>query len=231
MTSAEFTQGLERLSIHHEPTLPYSPYQNGKQEHFWDVVEERFLAMLENMKDLTLDRLNLLFHAWIEGEYHGRIHSTMNQSPRERYAQGKSVLRPSPSPEVLRDAFRQRITRRVRRSDRTVTIDGKRYELPMAYRHHDRVTLVYARWAMDYVHLFDPRSGKALMRIFPQDLHRNASGERRAYASEPPSSTPDRSAALPPLLQRLLDDLQASGLPPAFLTFPEPRDANDESSS
>jgi hypothetical protein len=33
---------------------------------------------------------------------------------------------------------------------------------------------------MDYVHLFDPRSGKALMRIFPQDLHRNASGERRA---------------------------------------------------
>lgn len=35
MISAEFTQGLERLSILHQPTLPYSPYQNAKQEVFW----------------------------------------------------------------------------------------------------------------------------------------------------------------------------------------------------
>ena len=37
MTSAEFTQGLLRLGIIHETTLPYSPYQNAKQESFWEI--------------------------------------------------------------------------------------------------------------------------------------------------------------------------------------------------
>lgn len=31
MTSSEFTEGLMRLGIVHSPTIPYSPYQNGKQ--------------------------------------------------------------------------------------------------------------------------------------------------------------------------------------------------------
>ena len=58
MISAEFTEGLSRLSIVHEPTLPYSPYQNGKQEVLWGQVEGRLLAMLEGESELTLKLLN-----------------------------------------------------------------------------------------------------------------------------------------------------------------------------
>ena len=47
MTAGETTQGLERLSIEHCLTLPYSPHQNGKQESFWGGVEGRLMAMLE----------------------------------------------------------------------------------------------------------------------------------------------------------------------------------------
>ncbi len=54
MTAAEFTEGLLRLSILHETTLPYSPYQNGKQENFWGQVEGRLMAMLENHSELSL---------------------------------------------------------------------------------------------------------------------------------------------------------------------------------
>ena len=46
MTSAEFTQGLHRLSVLHYTTLPYSPHQNGKQERFFATLEERLVAML-----------------------------------------------------------------------------------------------------------------------------------------------------------------------------------------
>ncbi len=35
MLAEETRQGLSRLAIVHETTLPYSPYQNGKQEVFW----------------------------------------------------------------------------------------------------------------------------------------------------------------------------------------------------
>ncbi|MGB8899634.1 MAG: DDE-type integrase/transposase/recombinase, partial [Methylocella sp.] len=41
MVADEVTQGLLRLGIVHERTLPYSPYQNGKQEAFWGNVEGR----------------------------------------------------------------------------------------------------------------------------------------------------------------------------------------------
>ncbi len=46
---------LGRLGITHATTLPYSPYQNGKQEAFWGQVEGRLLAMLEGVAaDLRL---------------------------------------------------------------------------------------------------------------------------------------------------------------------------------
>lgn len=219
MISAEFEQGLERLSIAHDTTLPYSPHQNGKQENFWCGAESRFLSMLDCTKDLTLDRLNLLLQAWVERDYNQRPHSETGQTPSQRFFESKSVLRAAPSPQALRDAFRQRVTRRVRRSDATVTIEGTRYELPSPYRHHDRVTLLYARWDLSYVHLFDPRTGKQLMRVYPVDLQRNASGERRALDPVAPSPSPEPPHELPPLLQRLLEEYQAYGLPPAFLPY------------
>ena len=35
MTSAEFTEGLARLGILHQPTLPYSPYQYVALKIMW----------------------------------------------------------------------------------------------------------------------------------------------------------------------------------------------------
>jgi transposase InsO family protein len=58
MIARETTQGLTRLSLTQHTTLPYSPYQNGKQEAFWNPVEGRLLAMLEGQRDLTLALLN-----------------------------------------------------------------------------------------------------------------------------------------------------------------------------
>ena len=57
-TAAEFEQGLLEVGVVHELTLPYSPYQNGKQEVFWVQIETRLLAMLEGVAELTLGLLN-----------------------------------------------------------------------------------------------------------------------------------------------------------------------------
>ena len=54
MIAAETEQGLTRLGVLFENTLPYSPYQNGKQETFWGQVEGRLLPMLEGVIDLRL---------------------------------------------------------------------------------------------------------------------------------------------------------------------------------
>jgi hypothetical protein len=38
LVAEEVTEGLLRLGIVHERTLPYSPYQNGKQVAFWGTL-------------------------------------------------------------------------------------------------------------------------------------------------------------------------------------------------
>jgi transposase InsO family protein len=82
--AAETREGLERLSILQHTTLPRTPEQNGKQESFWTVVEGRLMAMLEGEPELTLDLLNRATQAWIEQEYHRRVHSETQQTPLAR---------------------------------------------------------------------------------------------------------------------------------------------------
>jgi putative transposase len=102
MNAAEVAQGLNRLGVLHEKTLPYSPYQNGKQEAFWTAVEGRLMAMLEHVPDLSLAFLNEATLAWLEHEYNRKIHSELGVAPITRFLEGPSVLRPCPDSNTLR---------------------------------------------------------------------------------------------------------------------------------
>src|SRR3972149_4764205 len=75
MVADAVTQGLARLGIVHHTTLPYSPYQNAKQEVFWAQLEGRLVAMLEGVRDLTLPFLNEATQAWVEMEHNRTVHS------------------------------------------------------------------------------------------------------------------------------------------------------------
>ena len=135
MVAEEFTCGLHALGIVHQPTLPYSPQMNGKQEVFWAQLEGRLMAMLEGVGDLTLELLNTATHAWVEQEYQRREHAELDTTPLARFVQGPSVLRACPGSQALRAAFRLEVTRQQRRSDGTVSLEGRRFEVPVRYRH------------------------------------------------------------------------------------------------
>ena len=128
--SAEVTEGLARLGIVHETTLPYSAYQNGKQESFWGQVEGRLMAMLEGVADLTLEYLNEATQAWVEYEYNRAIHSETGETPLARYLAGPEVLRPSPDSAALRAAFTRSERRTQRVSDGTIMVGAQRFEVP-----------------------------------------------------------------------------------------------------
>jgi transposase InsO family protein len=126
MVSKETEQGLTRLSILFENTLPYSPFQNGKQEVFWTQIEGRLLPMFEGMADLGLDQLNETTLAWLELEYNRKVHSEIGQTPLHRFLNNKDVGRPSPSARDLQLAFTAGVDRSQRRSDGTISLDGIR---------------------------------------------------------------------------------------------------------
>lgn len=216
MTASETTQGLTRLSVIHNTTLPYSPYQNGKQESFWNPVEGRLLAMLEGQADLSLGLLNEATQAWVEMEYNREVHSETSQAPLARWLCGPTVGRESPTPDELRLAFTAAHTRRQRRSDGTASIEGARFEIPARFRHLRTLHLRYAAWDLTHVWLVDERTGAVLSRLYPLDKARNADGFRGVI--DPSAQAPlTKPAGIAPLLRKLMTEYAATGLPPAYI--------------
>jgi transposase InsO family protein len=220
MIAGETTQGLARLGVLHKTTLPYSPYQNGKQENFWAQLEGRLMAMLDGVRDLTLPILNEATQAWVEMEYHRRVHSEIGQTPLERYLAGPDVGRPSPGSEALRLAFTTEERRTQRRSDGTISLRGRRFEIPATYRALTRPVLRYATWDLTYVYLVDEHTGTVLTRIYPLDKAGNADGRRRMLTRGPLAARealPGTTPVMAPLLRQLMAEYAATGLPPAYL--------------
>jgi transposase InsO family protein len=216
MSAAETTEGLARLGILHETTLPYSPEQNGKQENFWARIEGRVMAMLEGEPVLTLELLNKATLAWAEQEYHRQLHSEIGCTPLDRLATGRSVGRPCPDGPQLRRAFRLETTRKQRRSDGTFTVEGVRFEVPSRYRSLERLTVRVARWDLSNIDLVDRRSGAYLCSLVPLDKTKNADRARRAIAGAQSAPPPSKSG-IAPRMRELMAEYAATGLPPAYV--------------
>ena len=229
MAAAEVTEGLERLGIVDYPTLPYSPQQNAKQENFWTRIEERLMPMLEGEPVLTLELLNRATQAWIEQEYHRTVHGELGKTPLQRYLEGPDVGRDSLSSDALRRAFRMEVSRKQRKSDGTVTVEGVRFEVPSAYRTLSRVRLRVARWDLSSVDLVDPRMGTHLCMLLPLDKLKNADRARRTLAdvASPPAPS-KRPPGIAPLLRELMAEYAATGLPPAYLPKSKTHDSEED---
>ena len=229
MAAAEVVEGLERLGIVDYPTLPYSPQQNAKQENFWTRIEERLMPMLEGEPVLTLELLNRATQAWVEQEYHRTVHGELGKTPLQRYLEGPDVGRDSPSSDALRRAFRMEISRKQRKSDGTVTVEGVRFEVPSAYRTLARVRLRVARWDLSSVDLVDPRTGTHLATLLPLDKLKNADRARRVLAEAATPPVPSRKPpGIAPLLRELMADYAATGLPPAYLPKSKPQSSDED---
>ena len=228
MTAGEVTEGLLRLGIAGVTTLAWSPHQNGKIESFWGTVESRLMAQLEGVDALTLKTLNDATVAWLEQDYHRRVHRELAMTPHQRLAGSVDASRPCPGAAALKAAFRITGKRTLRRSDGTVSLEGIRYQVPQPWRHLREVWIRYARWDLSCVDLIDGRGGERLATLYPLDKRGNADGVRRPArpggnggggAHEGIAEAP-----FPPLLKGMLDAQAATGLPPAWLPFTTSKD-------
>lgn len=232
MTAAETVTALEDLGISIETTLSLSPYQNGKQEAFWNQIEGRLLPMLEGVEELSLEQLNEATQAWVELEYNRSVHSETGEAPIQRFLSGKNVGRASPSSARLRDLFTRRTTRMQRKSDGTVTLNGVRFEVPSSFRHVDRLHLRYAEWNLSRALLVDPQTEEVIARLLPLDKQANADGRRRKHQpiAAPRSSVGSlpTSSEVAPLMRVLLNEYRSTGLPPAYIPKDESSDEEGE---
>jgi hypothetical protein len=115
---------------------PYQPQGRGKIERFFRTVRGQFLP---GFKGQTLNELNESFEHWLSNIYHQRKHSSTKQTPIARFAANLQCLRAAP--DNLHDYFRK-VARRKVNKDRSITLNGRLYEAPVALIGK-RVELLY----------------------------------------------------------------------------------------
>jgi transposase InsO family protein len=148
---------------------PYKPQGKGKIERFFRTVRSDFLT---GFKGETLDDLNLALHFWLNDIYHQRIHSSTGQSPFARFTAHMECIRQAP--RNLRDHFRKTARRKVAK-DRTISLDGRIFEAPVALVGK-QVSLLY--------HDDDPLQVEVLLNaktyglLTPLDIHVNCRVKR-----------------------------------------------------
>ena len=101
------------------------------------------------------------------------------------------------------------------------SLDGQRFEIPARYRHLAEITLRYARWDFSRVDLIDARSGTVFGPVRPLDKAANADALRRRLDPTTTAPSPLPATGMAPLLQPMIADYAATGLPPAYLPTPD----------
>ena len=147
--SHQLRYGCARLGVALLHSQPYVAETRGKIERLHRTIRMQLLPLLP--KELSLEALNQRLTAWIDEEYHQRVHSSTRQSPLKRYLAQLEALRPAP--KDLWDYFRVPARRKVDK-DRTVSLDGTLFEAP-AGLIGKTVTLLY--------HKHDPKRVEVLL--------------------------------------------------------------------
>jgi hypothetical protein len=186
--SHKLRYGCARLGVALLHTTPYTPEGKGKIERFFRTLRQRFLPELQ--EPLNLQQLNEKLSAWIDCDYHARVHSSTGQTPLERYLAHLSLLRAAP--RDLRDYFRSAVRRKVDK-DRTVSLHGKMYEAPLGLIGKV-VTLMFHEKDLSRIEVFCDESSHGF--LLPLDAAINS--HVRRSARQQPELLPDAPSTATP---------------------------------
>lgn len=149
---------------------PYDSPSRGKIERFFRSIRQMFLPLVDFKNLKSLDELNLIFEKWLQDKYHMKIHSGINDLPRNKYQASLSKTKIKRfSSEELDLAFYKAYVRKVK-NDSTVSINGKSYEVPPEYikeKHEFRSPLDNPTQLSLFL------DGKSLCQIRPVNLTEN----------------------------------------------------------
>jgi len=164
---------------------PYKPQGKGKIERFFRTVRSDFLS---GFKGTTLDEINQCLGLWLSDLYHQRNHSSTGQTPFARFTAKMECLRQAPVD--LTDHFRKTARRTVCK-DRTISLNGKAFEAPVALIGK-KVELLFHEDEPEQIEI--RMSGQSYGLATPLDVHVNCRVKRDKYRNlEPEDSDRDQN--------------------------------------
>ena len=130
-TSKEILQACVRLDIH----LSHAPIRDGaakgKIERFFRGFRDRFLTLHPSFA--SLEELNRLTHAWVEGEYNAKFHSGIGMIPIDRFNLDRNRVKYLTDDAYAAEVFFVEEDRKVSKTN-VFSINSQRYECPVDLR-------------------------------------------------------------------------------------------------
>ncbi|GAA0446262.1 transposase [Acrocarpospora corrugata] len=181
-------RGCASLGIKLVHSTPGRPQGRGKIERFFRTVREQFLVEFGGDATTAADDLaglNRLLVAWIETDYHVRVHSQTGAAPLKRWQHGITEPLPRPTPAQLREAFKWSQLRVVAKTA-TVSLHGNTYQVDAALVGR-QVELVFDPFDLNLVEVrYEGRSfGAALPFTIKRHSHPKARPETLGEHTEP----------------------------------------------
>ncbi len=183
-----------QLNIHllHRP--PRDPPPGGLIERVIKTTQDQFEREIRASHTVTLEKLNQYFQAWLHARYHNTIHSSTDQTPRERFQEQTRFRRHVNLAEVLQ-LFWVRESRTVNDDFCDVRVKNSHYAVDADWRDH-KVIVAYDPFSkLDEVRIYS-LNGKFLQ------VAKRYEREKGAHPQPPPKSPLD------PLDHTYLDLLQ-----------------------
>jgi transposase InsO family protein len=186
---------------------PYDAPARGKMERFWRTLREGCLDVLGPVK--SLHDVNVRLWAFLDAHYHQNAHaSLLGQTPAAVFSTMEA--KPDGFDEAkLREALTVRIRRRVR-TDGTVSLDGRDYEVDGAHLAGRLANLCRCLVDVDEAPWLEIEGQR--LALHPVDAVANGKRRRERPPPKHDESCPRHPAFEP--AQALLD--KATGRPPAY---------------
>jgi len=171
-----------RLGVQMIHTRPYKPQGRAKLERWFRTVRMNFLSRVDTTRIESLEALNRLLFAWVEGEYHVRPHKGLEgEPPLDRWMRLSGGLRPLPADVNLDQLFLAQCTRRIAK-DGTFRIAGRRFEAGPAHIGK-KLTIRFDNFDLRRVWMVTPEEN--LIDAYPVDLEGNRRMRRELSPEEP----------------------------------------------
>lgn len=183
------------IKLLHRP--PREPEPGGLIERFFQTLQMQLEQEVRASQILSLHELNRVLAAWLEVDYHQRVHSETGQSPRQRYDDGTRFTRQVDLNAAM-TFFHQREPRTVNQDHLDVRVGSVYFAVDPKLRG-DRLLVQY-----------DPFSPMDEVQLYSQDGAYLGLGRRyqREKGEHPGSQQPSDSQRSEPITPHYLDALR-----------------------
>ncbi len=180
-SSKQLTLACARLGVALVHSKPYDSPSRGKIERWFRTLLQGFLSLLD-LEALTLDDLNARLSQWLEQDYHRRRHSSICETPLERYLRSLASIRRRTVSRAELDRVFYRTLHRTVRNDCTVSIARRLWEVPPQYTGL-RIEIRHPEGRPSELFLFE--DDQPVVRLHRVDAAQNATSPRRPRFSLP----------------------------------------------